>query len=258
LSGSWETWYLAGGAVSGVPLEQLLVRNGRLAGPGKFVLQANGASCCRFDVPRGLRHDQTAAEHAVQAWAEAVTAIAMGSALEPAPGGKSPEVLAAFLSEKGWSATAADGGVRVSLSLPGLFRQITVEAARVTCTRLQAELVDLAGWPEPCRRAAFRFAHAANVRLRLVRLALSSESAAEPLLAEIHLASAQVPGTWLEVAMEALAAALALSARELSALRDPELAQWFLAATAAGKEDRSDDLTSNPGAREGALDRGGE
>ena len=38
------------------------------------------------------------------------------------------------------------------------------------------------------------------------------------------------PGAWLDVALECVHAAVVLTARELSALRDPELANWYLAA----------------------------
>ena len=161
------------------------------------------------------------------AWVRLLTALVGGDAPAEAPPWK-PEELAPLLEANGWAASAGEGAVRVSVALPGLFRQILVAAG----TRLRCELVDLHGWPAVSRRAALALAAAANDRLTLARFTVEGREAAETLAAEIDLASLPVPGPWLDVALEAMHTAVGLTARELSALRDPELAHWTLTAAA--------------------------
>jgi hypothetical protein len=227
-AGGWEEWFLQGGAV---PAGDLLTENPRLGGPAKLVRDQQGG-LCRCDLPRELMDaDMPADSHPLDSWLRDVTALADGSPAKPVPPAETPEALAARLEKAGWAAAAAKGQVRLSVSLPGLYRQIVLTGPRLGC-----ELADLAGAAEPCRQAVLRFAAAANRRLRLARFALAPT---EVLMAEVHLGSAGVPGAWLEWALEALHTAVELTARELSALRgDPELARWFLAAVAAPtKED---------------------
>jgi hypothetical protein len=50
------------------------------------------------------------------------------------------------------------------------------------------------------------------------------------LRAEVCWGTASIPGAWLTTALETVEAAIALVAREMAALRDPELAQLVLAA----------------------------
>ena len=78
-----------------------------------------------------------------------------------------------------------------------------------------------------------RLARAANARLPLVRLAIDEPNQPTVLRAEVHLGSVPILGAWLTVAVEVISTAVALVARELEALRDPELAQLVLAAPAA-------------------------
>jgi hypothetical protein len=236
-AGGWEEWSLQGGAVPAAA--DLLAANARLPGPGKLVRSAQGGCLCRFDLPRDLADAGAPADlpeggHPLDSWLRDVTAVAGGSPAEPVQPGEAPDALAARLEKAGWAAAAAEGKVRLSISLPGLFRQAVLDGWQPAGTRLWCELADLAGAAEPCRQAVLRLAGEANGRLRLVRFALVPAGAAEVLAAEVNLGSAGVPGPWLEWALEALHTAVVLTARELSALRgDPELARWFLAATAA-------------------------
>lgn len=258
----WETWLVLRGAIvppatDVAPGEGVLIANAKLAGPGKFVdtaalpqgqgAAARGAIDCRFDLPRELLGHQgdgnfSDIAYPIDSWAKDVTALATGTA-RPARAA-APDVVSVhmLLDKAAWPTTSADGLLRISTPLPGLFRQILIDVAGAHGPRLWCELVDLAGWPAHCRQAAIHLALAANARLRLVRFALVGqasnlshdsdrlETCPTSLVAEVVLGSARVPGAWLDVALECLHSAVVLSARELSALRDPELANWYLAA----------------------------
>jgi hypothetical protein len=169
----------------------------------------------------------------LQAWANAVTAAATGRHAESERPSLSADELALWLERHGWPNSSENNLVRVNAPLPGLFCQIVVDSGCPRGTRLWCPLADTTSWSDVCREAAWAFATVANERLRLVRLASVADAAGEQLQAEIILPSTQIPGAWLEVALESLHAAIRLTARELSALRDPELAKWTLAAMAA-------------------------
>lgn len=229
-SAGWEEWDLWGGAV---PNSGPLAANAAVAGPGKLVRGADGGCHWRSELPREAigRHDETDPEvrELVGAWARDISAVADGEPVGEAP--FDPGVVAAELEKSGWPAVAADGVVRVSVPLPGLFRQMTLDGARLRC-----ELADLDGVEDECREAALYLAAVANDRLRLARFALLPDAPAGRLVAEVHLGSLGVSGAWLGGALESLHAAVALTAREFAALRgDRELAVLVLAARAAGK-----------------------
>jgi hypothetical protein len=190
-----------------------------------------GGGHWRFDCPREAfsQHDEAdpQARKPLAAWVSDLSAVADGEPIAEQPF-DAAEVTAA-LEKDGWPAVDADGGVRVSVPLPGLFRQITLHGPRLQC-----ELLDLEGTEDECRRAALHLAAVANDRLRLARFALLPPGR---LVAGVHLGSLGVSGAWLGGALEALRAAVAMTAREFAALRgDRELAGLVLAAAAAGKE----------------------
>jgi hypothetical protein len=240
-SSCWQAWHLSGGGISAPPASDRLRRNARLPGLCKFVAGRGAASVCRFDLPvellRSVEEADPAggppgARHPLQAWAEGVSAAASGRRPKPIQADGSAASLAAALEKNGWPVSAAEE-VRVSVSLPGLFRQILIEPCGSSATRLSCELADISSWPQACRSAALLVAGAANDRLRLARFALVAVEQTEKLFLEVNLTPAPIPGVWLDAALEAMHAAIRLTARELTALRDPELAKWTLAATAA-------------------------
>lgn len=159
-------------------------------------------------------------------WVRAVSAVADGEPVDAAS--SDPAEVAAALAKTGWPAVAADGGVRVRVPLPGLFRQIVLDGPRAWC-----ELADLDGADDDGRRAALHLATEANDRLRLARFAATPE---KRLVVEVYVGASGVPGRWAGGAIEAAHAAVVLTARELAALRgDRELARAYLAAHAAGE-----------------------
>ena len=93
-------------------------------------------------------------------------------------------------------------------------------------TRLWCQLADMTSWSDvPAAKRHGHLRRVANQRLRLVRLVSVVGEAVEQLQAEIILPSTQIPAIGWRLALEALHVAIRLTARELSALRDPELAK---------------------------------
>jgi hypothetical protein len=220
-TGLWDVWEMHGG---NLPTGGSLVANAALAGPGKMCRDNGGGFVWRYELPRSATdtHDG----ETLDAWVQDVTAVAVGAPVEPPP--VDSTALAARLEKDGWPATAVDGVVRVSVALQGLFRAITIDGAMLQC-----ELSDFESVDPVCRQAALHLAETANDRVRLGRFALHTEGPAGKLFAEVHTGSTGVSG----IAVESLHAAIALTARELAALRgDRELADTYLAAHAAGEE----------------------
>jgi hypothetical protein len=196
-----------------------------------------------------------------QAWAAALTdfvrqtpgttadsSLSVGRSFTPSSSGRSETPsyvgeqcglpLPAFaeqLQRAGWAATVDGHGLLVHLSLPGLYREICLEQSGNGHLLVAATLVELTTPPNESRRAIVALAAEANARLPLVRYAIAAEEQGESLRAEVCLSleCALVPGGWLLTAVEVVEAAVSLSAREMQALRDPELARLVLAANAA-------------------------
>lgn len=238
VSGGWAHWHIRGGKTNPAS-ESHLLDNSRLRGPWKFVRTANGLVQFRADFPLDILADSGDFDFTgdrvppAQTWVDDLSAYVMGDGRrhENRPLGP-PRDLAGWLEARGWTAAAEGNSTRVTITLPRIFRQVRIEPMDAG-TRLRAELVNLRGWPDECRGAALALAERANERLHLVRLALDESSEGEPLVAELHLGSLQVPGEWLTAALAGLRTAVALCARELPALRDPELAHLCLAAKSA-------------------------
>jgi hypothetical protein len=120
-----------------------------------------------------------------------------------------------------------DGRVFVHISRANLFKQVAVDQNG----RGGVVSVELADWdalPDESKHAAWKLAHAANARLPLVRFSIDAEAHPRRLSAEVHFGRALIPGAWLTTALEAVETAVALTAQEFSALRDPELARLVL------------------------------
>lgn len=227
----------------------LLEANAKLPGPWKFVIDEEKEIAFRADVPRSVltgryEHDFTLSPtnetrlNPLETWVDDLSAFA-GACRKDANGvaknAFSAYDVAASLDRQAWAATAEGDGVRITITLPRLFKQVFV-VREEGGTRLWTDLVGLQDWSDECRQAALSFAEQANHRLPLVRMALiagEGNGPANKLRAEVHLGNVRVPGVWLDAALESLRSAVALCARELPALRDCELANVTLAAHAA-------------------------
>jgi hypothetical protein len=141
--------------------------------------------------------------------------------------------LADELKQAGWSASLDAGQLHVHVQLPGIYRQLTLERDAQAGVKLTSNLVNLAGLDNDVVRALTYFANAANARLPLVRMAFSGASLDRALRAEVAFGATLIPGEFLLMSLHAFETAIAHTAREMEALRDPQLARSLLAARAA-------------------------
>ncbi len=237
-------WRLRGGAVGAPARGTALQANHRLNGPCKFVEQAQGRPICRVDVPDEVAHggplgfNSTAGRGfsttvpMFQSWAAALTQCAAGRTSDDAPAEIAPDELARELTRSGWSAQVEEDAVEVHIQLPGVFRKIHVQQQRASGAVVWTELAELEGLEPSSLEASLHLASEANTRLSLVRITHIPDARTAGLRAEVHFGRVLIPA-WLPTALEAVEATVALVARELQALRDPELAKLVLAAAAA-------------------------
>lgn len=244
-AGEWTQFELQTNLLPPPRPTEILAVNGRLFGPLKFVVAGDG-SVCRIDLPRhfpsvtreldfgsdGSGFEMPARQTPLQAWAAAVTIAATGRR----PNEQAmiaDERLLELVTDAGWSASLDEGQLNVHVQLPGLYGQLYLEPTDRAGGMLAADLLPLDGVDGDRLQAVMCLANAANRRLPLVRLAVSEDTSPRVLRAEVHVGCAPIPDEWVLVALEALEAAVSLVARELKALRDPELATLVLAADAA-------------------------
>lgn len=244
--GDWLQFAVQGGLVPVISADRICAENFGLYGPLKFVTSSSGRASCRADVPkefsqfgqRGHRgYDVAALEDigagdARRCWAAAVTAAMTGDFVGLAAPPPPDKALVEHLNEAGWPASFDDDRLQVHLHLPGLFRSVCMVPQEPPGMKVCAELLPLDGVGGHWWKAAMRLARAANDRLPLVRLALSGETRSRALWAEVHVGCAPIPSGWLPTALEVVEAAVSLTARELQALRDRELAELVLASAA--------------------------
>jgi len=237
-SSEWQSWWLKTGKL-GIPgTHQVLHEQQILQGPGKFVIDGSGIILCRFDLPQEVI--PAAGEYDLETgttvtpldlWCEIVTDIASGRtpvSPEPLPAAQ----IAGELEKQGWVTSVEADSVRITVPLVRVFRQVTVETRDPGVTWVSCELGNLTGWCDASCEAAMKFLNEANNRLQLVRFAHREDR----LFAEVNLSVMRVPGVWLDTALEAVRTAIALTAKELVALRDPGLAELSLTESSVQHE----------------------
>jgi hypothetical protein len=238
--GNWQHFSLAGGAVDDPAFDRILVANDDLYGPAKFVPGYKNPYC-RVDLPvefdalaRDCRVglDDMASHDPRQAWAAAVTALATGD-MAGLGTPHVPETAVFALREAGWSADQQDGQIDVHIHMPGLFRTIRTEPQDPPGLKVTTDLICLDGIGKSHEEAICRFAQVANERLPLARLAVDENTEPRNLRAEVHLGCASILSGWLTAALEVVELAISLTARELQALQDRELAKLVLATDVA-------------------------
>jgi hypothetical protein len=239
----WRHWQLTAPLLTAPRGRRCLHLNSDLVGPAKYVTRHQGSrSICRVDAPHDWRSapvssfsrdDIMTMDNPWHVWAQAVTACAMGARKNAIAGALPLSTIAEELKRDGWPASLDDGQLVVHVQLRGLFRQIYVQQLLDGGVIVRAKLIELSRLPAASLRAILHLALEANTRLPLVHMAIDASATPPALWAEVHLGSARVPGAWLMTAVEVVANAVTLTARELQALRDPELAQLVLAAQAA-------------------------
>ncbi|NUQ64543.1 MAG: hypothetical protein HUU20_18920, partial [Pirellulales bacterium] len=238
----WRQFELDGGALPLPEPSRRLFDNSRLYGPAKYVGRPDGSVFCRVDLPAEFaasshaepgNFDPWAVPDSEQAWARGVTAFATGGLPVHEESLGLDASVVPQLQRAGYSASLDDGELHVHLHLPGLFREIFVRGEPSLGATVAADLLALGDLPDVSREAAIYLAQKANDRLGFARMAVVGDPAAGVLRAMVHLGWAPVPGVWLLAALEAVESAVTLTARELAALRDRELAEHVLAARAA-------------------------
>jgi hypothetical protein len=238
--GNWQRFSLVGGAVDTPVLDRILTANYGLCGPAKFVPGKENPSC-RVDLPVDfdalardcpVGPDEVLSHDPRRAWSAAVTALATGdtAGLETP---QVPETAVFALREAGWSADLQDGQVNVHIHMPGLFRAIRTESQGTPGLKVATDLICLDGIERSHEKAVRRIAQVANERLPLVRLAIDENTGPRNLRAEVHLGCASIRSGWLTAALEVVELAISLTARELQALQDRELARLVLATDVA-------------------------
>jgi len=238
--GNWQYFSLVGGAVDAPTFDQILTANYSLYGPAKFV-PGNENPYCRVDLPvefDALARDccfgpgGMASHDPRRAWASALTALATGKMTElDMP--QVPEAAVFALREADWSADQQDGQIDVHIHMPGLFRAIRTELQDLSGLKVTTDLICLDGVEKSHEKAIRRIAQVANERLPLVRMAIDENAEPRNLRAEVHIGCASVLSGWLTAALEVVDLAISLTARELQALQDRELAKLVLATDVA-------------------------
>ena len=238
---TWRQFHLSGGATPQSSNDRVLQTNNRLFGPAKLIASPSNFPICRLDVPHDLTdtmgelcvYDVDACSlNAHSAWVRTVTALATGTIRKATSGAAVDSVVAAEAKLAGWSVSADDDQTIIHLQLPGIYRQLLLEHDEWTGVKLSVDLIELTGVSDECQLAMLLFAQEANARLPLVRFAITEPSASHLLRAEVSFGTALASGSLLLHALQALEAAVGLTARELEALRNVELARLLLSAAA--------------------------
>lgn len=229
----WSRYRLKAGSL-GIPRPSaLLARNTLLQLPAKFISATDLNVDCVVDVPlEALTQPDSSTDRlahnsrGLAAWARGLTGALIGKQAQPQHAGL--EQIAQSLGQLGWAATAEEQSLEVHLQLANIYRQLRVEPTDIGY-RVSAQLIPLAELSSWAAKSVRQLAFEANRRLPLVRFSEDVLSNPPWLLAEVHIRVALVPDVWLLQALSAVEAAVTTTSRELLALRDPELAQIFLA-----------------------------
>jgi hypothetical protein len=134
------------------------------------------------------------------------------------------EPTAEALRDAGYAVSVEGQLLQIHVNYGGVYRQIQIESGGVS-----AEIVKLAGYGAASRRSALLLIHEANQRLPLVRFSLQNNA----VVAEVRWAATPIPAAWLHVSIACVDAAIALTARELEAVRNPQLGEVVLALSGA-------------------------
>ena len=218
-------YQLSGAALESPRAGTVLTQNSSLHLPAKFVSWAKRQVKCVVDVPvdailqaDSIPNHSTLHSSEFAAWARGLTAALHVSCNGAPINQQGPiqhaplEEVAGWLGQLGWATSVEDRTLEVHLQLPNLYRQLQIAPGQ-SGYHVYATLMTLDDLSGPSARSVRELALEANRRLPLVRF--SEDVMADPprLVAEVMINEAAVTTT----------------SRELLALRDPELAQIFLA-----------------------------
>lgn len=238
----WRQFFLSGGAIPPTSPDRMLSDNAHLPGPAKFVLRDDRTPAVRLDISDAAATASSSAAYtldhlssefaAENRWAQAITACVNGQP-QPAAVITQPHAIIAEIKHAGRTASLEEESIHVHLQLPGIYRKVTLEVGGDGEVNLTTVLVELTEYNDVARTAVMLMVRAANQRLPLVRFVHRESEQPPSIRAEVCFGRALIPGGWLRVSLQAIEHAIALTARELEALRDPALAELVLAAAAA-------------------------
>jgi hypothetical protein len=243
--GQWNQFQLSGGATPQSTNSRVLQDNRGLFGPAKLIARPGDCPICRLDVPEDLTGsrahsfafgDDVVALDPRIAWVRAVTDLATGSIRHEKPTPSSDDAMADELKQAGWSASVHAGRTTIHLQLPGVYRQLVLEHDQRSGVTLAVNLIELTGVADECLRAMLLLAQEANGQLPLVRLAVAESSQCAMLRAEVSFGSRLIPGAMFLQSLNVFEMVVALTAQELEALRDAELAHLVVSAAARQSE----------------------
>ncbi len=214
-------------------LSAVLAENASLELPAKFISGTSDQVDCVVDVPlEALTQPDTQPDRFSQDsrcmadWSRGLTG-ALTETRSPVRHADS-DLIAQSLGQLGWAASAEGESLKVHIQLPSVYRSVHIDPSEVGY-RISADLIPLADLSSTSAKAVRQLSLEANRRLPLVRFSEHVMTDPPRLLAEVNINVALVPGVWLMQALCAVEAAVTTTSRELLALRDPELAQIFLA-----------------------------
>ncbi len=237
----WRQFQLTGGTTPRSTNSRVLQDNFGLFGPAKLIARPGDCPICRLDVPEELTasigesiafSEDFQVLDARVAWAQAVTALATGNFQPEKAAPASDAAIVAQLKQAGWSASVDDGRAIIHLQMPGVYRQLRIEYDQPVGVKLATDLIDIFDLKDECLRAMLLLAQEANARLPLVRMAVAESSQSITLRAEVSFGAQLIAGSLLLDSLHVFETAVALTARELEALRDAELARLVLSAAA--------------------------
>lgn len=232
--GTWRHFELSGGALPKIEHQAILSANRHLAGPLKFVTLSGNRAVCRLDLPATVSSEWDwasqefdAIERPFDSLAQAIYAVVSGEEPVLASADRCPERTSGLLADAGYSVSVDGMSVQVHLNHCGIYRQVHVGQVG-----LSAEIARLDGYGPDSRQAALLLVHQANQRLPLVRYSLANDGPAI-VRAEVYWGLVPISGAWLNLSLECIDAAIALTARELEAVRDPQLGKLAVTMSTA-------------------------
>ena len=237
--GQWRHFELSGRRDTRCWAGEHSVHQPRIAGAGEVCGAGATGTTCRVDVPESVewvshadccRSDFRAVDQPFATWVSAIEAVVGGAGATPPTDDiddSLAERTAALLRDAGYAVSVDGQRLQVHVSYGGVYRQMWTEAGRVS-----VEIVNLDGYCADSRRSALSLIQEANQRLPLVRFG-APHDAPETVIAEIVWGAIANSTVWLPLSIACVDSAVALTARELEAVHDPQLGKLVVALATA-------------------------
>ena len=233
----WDYYAISSSVLPTVTRGRHLRDNVELAGPAKFVAIGRNV-ICRCDVPSSLPAGKRTSVSSFDAapvdaayWVRSINERVTDVPVAPVED-VDLECVRRLIDETGRTVSRDAARLLIHVQQPGAFCQIRFERDARRCWCFVADLLEVGNTRSRICRAATRLASEANRRLPGVRFVFAGRPQST-LRCEVCFGRTMVPSDWLAAALEAVDTAIALTLRELQALRDPALARLFTAVSTA-------------------------